>query len=102
MANRLIYSSLLLADKGNISLAKEFALKGENHFTILTTYWYGGDISKELVKEVKDASSMHREILTKIIGKVKEKDKTIFKQVFDFSVRNEKQIDNLMKENGNM
>ena len=100
MANRLIYSSLLLADKGNISLAKEFALKGENHFTILTYYWYGDNIPKELIKEVKDYAIMHRAILSTIINKVKkEEDKAVFKQVFDFSVRNEKQLDVLMKKN---
>ena len=100
MANRLIYSSLLLADKGNISLAKEFALKGENHFTILTYYWYGDNIPKELVKEVKDSAIMHRAILTEILGKAKkEEDKAVFKQVFDFSVRNEKQLDVFMKKN---
>lgn len=103
MANRLIYLSLLLTEKGNVSLAKEFALKGENHFTTMTAYWYGKGITKELIKEVKDASIMHRKILTTIISKVKnEEDKTIFKQVFDFSVRNEKQLDVLMKNNKGM
>lgn len=103
MANRLLYSSLLLADKDNIPLAKEFALKGENHFTILTYYLYGDSISKELVKEVKDSAIMHRAILTEILKKVKnEEDKATFKQVFDFSVRNEKQFDVFMKSNKSM
>lgn len=102
MANRLLYSSLLLVNKGNIALAKETALKGEHHFTIFAIYWYVDSLPRQLVKEVKDSSIMHRVILTEIIKKVNnEEDKTIFKQVFDLSVRNENQIDNIMMKNKN-
>lgn len=104
MANKLIYSSYLLAEKENISLAKETALKGENYFTLLVldykkAYEKNSKISQELDEKIKKASKKHREIFNIILEKTgKEKEKT-FENLIYFSNVNEKELANFKKKN---
>ncbi|MBI3985222.1 MAG: hypothetical protein HY344_04810 [Candidatus Levybacteria bacterium] len=93
MADKTIYASLLLLDKGNIALAKETALKGEHYFTILVTdykwaFWRHQGITQELDERIKTAALKHQEIFDKQAYKVSQKDKKAFQDANYFSKLN--------------
>ncbi len=93
MADKTIYASVLLLDKGNIALAKETALKGEHYFTILVTdykwaFWRHQGITQELDNKIKLAVLKHQEIFDKEANKVSQKDKKAFQDANYFSKLN--------------
>ncbi len=93
-ADKGIYATQLLFDKGKIDLAKSTALKAEHSYTLLATdykwmRWLSKPISKELDSKIKKAAIKHQEVLSKIIIRTNNADdKKTFSEVFNFSVRN--------------
>lgn len=73
MADKTIYASLLLVDKGEIALAKDTALKGENYYSILAQ-----DYNKSLQQKKKIPSWLDRKITLAAI-----KHQEVFKQLED-------------------
>lgn len=108
MADKTIYASKLLVDKGEIVLAKDTALKGENYYSILVqdynhTLLKGKKISRDLDRKITLAAMKHQEVFADLESKVSEKDKETFKIVNNFSKINYQFIVGLRipkKENG--
>lgn len=102
-ADKTINASLIIANKGNIALAKETALKGENYFTILVTdykwaYWYGNKIPQSLNEKIKLASMKHQEVFKTIMDKADKNNKKEFQMAIDFSKINMLELDKLRKQ----
>lgn len=108
MADKTIYASKLLIDKGEIILAKDTALKGENYYSILVQDYNhalleGRRIPFLLDQKITLAAIKHQEIFTDLENKVSEEDKEIFQIVGNFSRINYQFIVGLRtpkKENG--
>lgn len=93
-ADKTIYESKLMGDKGKFYLAKKSALKGENYFTKLVTdykwaYWYKVSIPKSLDNKINNASIKHRQVFSDLMQI--SNDKT-YQQLIDFSKRNDKEL----------
>lgn len=73
MADKTIYASKLLVDKGEISLAKDTALKGENYYSMLVQ-----DYNKALLSHKQIPSWLDRKITLAAI-----KHQKVFKQLED-------------------
>ncbi len=101
LANKQILMSNLLVEKGNIPLAKEIALKGENQMTLMTFVYKNAGLTPkpEFLAEVRLATLKHQEILKEIIRKVSDEDAAIFSTVMEFSQRNIDQLDALAEKN---
>jgi hypothetical protein len=87
-----------LADKKNIPLAKQTALKAEHNFTQLISVYKASDTKP--IASVKDilmqATEKHQEILANVIKNTpREEDKKVFMQVLDFSKRNAEEINKI-------
>ncbi len=103
MADKTIYASKLLAQKGNIALAKETALKGEHYYTTLVSdykwaYWYKEKIPQELDERIKTAALKHQEVFTDIAKDLKGEDKKTFENTIYFSKKNYHELVNLKSE----
>lgn len=90
MADKTIYASKLLVEKGKINLALETVLKGENYFSMLVQDYNqsllsGKKISQELDKKITLAVIKHQEIFKELEDKVNGKNKETFKIVSNFS-----------------
>lgn len=90
MADKTIYTSKLLVDKGEIVLAKDTALKGENYYSILVQDYnrallHGKKIPESLDSKITLAAIKHQEIFKELENKVKGKDKETFQVVNKFS-----------------
>lgn len=90
MADKTIYASKLLVNKGEIVLAKDAALKGENYYSILVQDYnnallQGKKIPKSLDGKITLAAIKHQEVFKELENKVKEKDKETFQIVNKFS-----------------
>lgn len=90
MADKTIYASKLLVDKGEIVLARDTALKGENYYSMLVQDYNhaklkGKKIPQGLDRKVTLAAMKHQEIFTDLENKVSGKDKETFKIVNNFS-----------------
>ncbi len=97
MADKTIYASKLLIDKGEVSLAKDTALKGENYFSNLVMDYgkamsSGRKIPQELDMKINLAAIKHQKVFNSIINKVNDKDKKTFEIVNYFSKTNYKMI----------
>lgn len=93
MADKTIYASSLLVDKGYIALGKDTALKGENYFTTLVTdykwaYWRKQGITQELDNRIKVAALKHQEVFDTEADKVSLNDKKTFHDATYFSKLN--------------
>lgn len=108
MADKTIYASKLLVDKGEIVLGKDTALKGENYYSMLVQDYNhallkGKKIPVALDKKITLAAMKHQEIFKELENKVKGKDKETFQIVNNFSKINYEFIVGLRipkKENG--
>ncbi len=90
MADKTIYASKLLIEKGKIALAKDTGLKGENYYSILVQ-----DYNKSLLQHKKIplfldnkitlAALKHQEIFKDLENTVNEEDKKVFQIVNNFS-----------------
>lgn len=100
LANKQLLMSKLLVDKGNIPLAKETALKGENQMTLMTFVYKNSNRVPQpnFLKEVKTATLKHQELLKGIISKLTLNDAKIFSDVLEFSQRNINELQNLTVE----
>lgn len=93
-ADKKLAAAKLLAQKGNIKLAEEMALKGENNMTEMT-YFYKSINAKpdvQFYKTLVEASHKHQELLSEIIALVPEQNATVFNQILEFSKRNEAEL----------
>ena len=86
LANKQLLMSRMLIDKGNIPLARETALKGENQITLMTFVFKnaGREPQANFLDEVKLASLKHQELLEEIISKVNTNDAKIFSDILKF------------------
>ncbi len=90
MADKTIYASKLLVEKGETDLAKETALKGENYYSVLVQDYNhalleGKKIPAVLDKKITLAAVKHQEIFKELEDKVKGKNKETFQIVSNFS-----------------
>lgn len=90
MADKTIYASKLLVDKGEIVKAKDTALKGENYYSILVQDYNhallkGKKIPSLLDRKITLAAIKHQEVFQELENKVKGKDKETFRIVNKFS-----------------
>ena len=90
MADKTIYASKLLVDKGEIILAKDTALKGENYYSMLVQDYnhallQGKKIPQDLDIKITLAVMKHQEVFKDLESKVSGEDKETFKIVNNFS-----------------
>lgn len=93
MADKTIYASQLLVNKGEIELAKETALKGENYYSILVQDYNnallsGKKIPRDLDQRITKAALKHQEVFKEIEKKVSGADKEAFQAAHNFSIIN--------------
>lgn len=105
MADKLIYSSMLLMEKGKIELAKDAALKGENYYSMLVqdynkTLLVGKKIPKELDRKITLAARKHQEVFKKLETASSGEDKKAFQAAYNFSKINFDFIEGLRKQKG--
>ena len=100
LANKQLLMSKMLVDKGNIPLARETALKGENQITLMTFAFKKAGLKPQenFLNEVKMATLKHQELLKEIIAKVPADDAGTFSTVLEFSQRNVDELQNLTIE----
>ncbi|MBI5613922.1 hypothetical protein HY947_03270 [Candidatus Gottesmanbacteria bacterium] len=100
LADKQIAMSALLVDKGNIQLAKEIALKGENQYTAITFLFKdtGTKPSQEFYDRLIGASQEHQKILRSVASKLDADDKKIFETVLEFSTRNADEINKIFNQ----
>lgn len=90
MADKTIYASKLLVEKGDIALAKDTVLKGENYYSMLAQDYKkallkGKKIPKDLDKNITLAAMKHQEIFMEMENVVNGEDKKTFQIVSKFS-----------------
>lgn len=90
MADKTIYASKLLVDKGEISLAKETVLKGENYYSMLVQDYNQALLKHEgipagLDRKVTLAARKHQEVFADLENRVSREDKETFRIVSNFS-----------------
>ena len=99
LADKRIHMAAMLVDKGEVELAKETALKGENEYTLLVFLFK--DVVKKPDKNFYDrlekASLKHQEVLNDIAKKVDKKDKKTFETVGYFSTVNLEELRKIYK-----
>lgn len=103
MADKTLYASKFLLDKGKSALAKETALKGENYFSILVSD-YGSVLAKKqkvpdlLNQKIIQAYDAQQELIKYLIDKAPLEDKEIYSQVDYFSKLNYQSFIGLQKQ----
>jgi len=90
MADKTIYASKLLVDKGEIVLAKDTALKGENYYSMLVQDYNnallkGKKIPSLLDQKITLAVIKHQEIFKEMENAVSGEGKKVFQIVDKFS-----------------
>lgn len=106
MADKTIYASKLLMDKGEIALAKETVLKGENYYSMLVQ-----DYNHALLKDKKIPFSLdqkitlatikHQEVFKLMISKTNGEDKKAFEIANNFSKINFKILSEIRNDKRN-
>lgn len=90
MADKTIYASKLLVERGQIELAKETVLKGENYYSMLVQDYNralleGKHIPRLLDDKITQAVIKHQEIFRELRERVGKKDGETFQVVDNFS-----------------
>lgn len=90
MADKTIYASKLLIEKGNVVLAKDAALKGENYYSILAQDYSkallrGKKIPQDLDRKITLAALKHQKLFKELEDKVNGDDKETFRITNNFS-----------------
>jgi len=90
MADKIIYASKLLMEKGKIDLSKETALKGENYYSMLVQNYNMALLSHEQIpswldRKITLAAIKHQEVFKHLENKVTGEDKKTFQIVSKFS-----------------
>lgn len=100
LADKRIYMSRLLVDKGKIALAKETALKGENEYTLLVFVFKTANKKPDagFMDKLTRAAVKHQELLNEIMEKVGNTDKETFRIVLEFSKRNLEELRKLYSQ----
>lgn len=96
-ADKQLLAASMLVEKGNIKLAKETALKGENNYSLIVREFYNTKTkpTKKQFDLLKNASLKHQEVIKIMIKRVKTEDQATFKNVLYFSETNLKMIEKL-------
>lgn len=92
-ADKGIYATLLLVNKGNITLAKKLALRAEHNYTLAVTeytnlVYTGQEIPESIRYAMLQSPLKHQEVLQVIIDRLQSDENDTFRQVLDFSKRN--------------
>ncbi len=100
MADKTLYASKLLLDKGQGELAKETALKGENYFSILVADYARAKqknevISGQLRARIARAYEAHQQLISYLGQKAPEADKKTYRDIDFFSDENYRVLQNL-------
>lgn len=90
MADKTIYASYLIFNKGNVVLAKDTVLKGEDYYSKLVQDYnkallQNKNIPEELDRKIDLAVLKHRQIFSDMENKANGEDKKIFQFVNYFS-----------------
>ena len=90
MADKTIYASKLLVDKGEIVLAKDTALKGENYYSMLVQDYNKALLSHKQIpswldRKITLAAIKHQEVFKQLEDAVTGEDKKTFQIVSKFS-----------------
>lgn len=90
MADKTIYASKLLVEKGEMGLALETALKGEHYYSILVQDYNhallaGKKIPAVLDKKITLAAMKHQGVFKELEERAKREDKETLKIVSNFS-----------------
>lgn len=90
MADKTIYVSKLLVDKGEIALAKETVLKGENYYSMLVQDYNQvllrhEKIPADLDRKISIAVIKHQDVFADLENRVSREDKETFRIVNNFS-----------------
>lgn len=90
MADKTIYASKLLAEKGKVDLAKETALKGEHYYSMLVQEYNKALLSHEQIpswldRKITLAAIKHQEVFKQLEDTVTGEDKKTFQIVSKFS-----------------
>ncbi len=90
MADKTIYASKLLVDKGEIDLAKDTALKGENYYSMLVQDYNKALLSHKLIppwldRKITLAAIKHQEVFKQLEDTVAGENKKTFQIVSKFS-----------------
>lgn len=100
MADKMLYASKLLLDKGEGDLAKETALKGENYFSILVADYArvkqrNEIISGKLRTRIDQAYEAHQQLIDYLGQKAPEADKKTYQDIDFFSDENYRVLQNI-------
>ncbi len=106
MADKTIYASKLLVDKGEIALAKDTVLKGENYYSMLVQDYNhvllkGKKIPISLDQKITLAAVKHQEVFKSIINEINDKDKEAFEITSNFSKINIKILSEIRDDSRN-
>lgn len=104
MADKTIYASKLLLDKGDIALAKETVLKGEHYYSVLVQDYnkallQGEKIPTKLDLKITLAAKKHQMIFNEAQKKLSAEDKKAFEAANNFSHINYNFIKGLREQN---
>lgn len=93
MADKTIYASKLLMEKGKVDLSRETALKGENYYSMLVQDYNMALLSHEKIpswldRKITLAAVKHQEVFKQLEDAVKGEDKKTFQIVSKFSKLN--------------
>lgn len=100
MADKTLYASKLLLDKGQGELAKETALKGENYFSILVEDYARAKQKSEKIPwqlraHIDRAYEAHQQLISYLRQKSAEADKKTYQDIDFFSDENYRVLQNL-------
>ena len=104
LADKGMYATKLLVEKGSISLAKTTALKAEHNYTLLVSeykwmFWYEKPIPADLDGNIHISALKHQELLVRIAeGLTNQEDKNAFYQVAGFSNANLQELTSLISD----
>ena len=100
LADKGILAAAMLIDKHNVSLAQTTALKAEHNMTLLIDQLRILERfpSSDLIEKLKTASLKHQEVLSSLLPRVSENERTTFETVIGFSKRNLQSIENYLNE----
>lgn len=102
IADKTIYASKMLLDKGETALAKETVLKGENYYSMLVQDYNQAllqdkKIPKELDRKITFAAQKHQQVFQQAQKKLSHEDKKAFEAAENFSKINYGFIEGLRK-----
>lgn len=100
MADKTLYASKLLLDKGEGDLAKETALKGENYFSVLVADYARAKQKKEVMPgqlraHIARAYEAHQHLIDYLGQKAPKADKKTYRDIDFFSDENYRVLQNL-------